>query len=146
MDNIYQWYLDNTHGRVAPAKDYPYNGTEGTCRNITEVAAILTGYKDLNNSEFAMVESTATFGPMVSAVDASTWQLYTGGILTNCTSQSVDHAIAFVGYNRDTNPPYWIIKNSWGVDWGMEGYIYVEYGTNQCNLTSYPSTAFVLET
>jgi len=31
---------------------------------------------------------------------------------------------------------YWIIRNSWGTDWGERGYIYLVYGTNTCGLAS----------
>jgi len=51
--------------------------------------------------------------------------------------------VALVGYNDESNPPYWIIKNSWGSDWGMEGYAYIAKGSNQCGIDSYPIAATV---
>eukprot|EP01062_Namystynia_karyoxenos_P065773 TRINITY_DN596_c0_g1_i1.p1 TRINITY_DN596_c0_g1~~TRINITY_DN596_c0_g1_i1.p1 ORF type:complete len:1640 (+),score=496.72 TRINITY_DN596_c0_g1_i1:129-4922(+) len=62
---------------------------------------------------------------------------YQGGILTGCTGhyssppQDIwfgDHAVVMVGYGVDGTQKYWIMKNSWGVNWGEGGYIRVARG------------------
>jgi len=35
------------------------------------------------------------------------------------------HMVVLIGYNDDAEIPYWIVRNSWGEDWGMDGYAYV---------------------
>merc|ERR1712098_354502 len=67
----------------------------------------------------------AVNGPISVAVDASTWQTYSGGIMTNCPSGQLDHGVLIVGYDNTSSPPYWIIKNSWATVWGEEGCIRV---------------------
>jgi cathepsin B len=44
------------------------------------------------------------------------------------------HAIEIVGWGEEKNTKYWIIKNSWGKDWGRNGYFYMERGTNNCKI------------
>lgn len=47
-------------------------------------------------------------------------QTYKSGIITSADCGSnVDHAVTIVGYGAN----YYIVKNSWGADWGEEGYV-----------------------
>jgi hypothetical protein len=47
------------------------------------------------------------------------------------------HAIEIVGYGINSEgEKYWIVKNSWGEDWGMKGYFYMRRGTNECKIES----------
>lgn len=71
--------------------------------------------------------------PVSAALNALPWQFYIGGILNNCENSmdSLNHAAEIVGYNLGENP-YYILKNSWGPDFGDNGYIYVAIGNNEC--------------
>jgi len=46
---------------------------------------------------------------------------YQGGIMTDCDSGQIDHAVLAVGFNTDHSTPYWIVKNSWATSWGEDG-------------------------
>ena len=60
------------------------------------------------------------------AVDAGNSQFmhYESGILnTKTCGTDLDHAITAVGYGAENGKNYFIVRNSWGSDWGESGYI-----------------------
>jgi len=127
-------------GGLEPNADYPYTGEDGNCAfKKIDVLATITGYKfatDPNNpNEGTMYQNLFNWAPLSICVDAASWQNYHGGILrgSQC-GQNLDHCVQAVGYNLNNNPPYWIVRNSWGTSWGVSGYIMLEYGQNTCGL------------
>lgn len=105
--------------------------------------AVITGYQDLPKNENQMAAWLAQNGPISVAVDATSWQTYRGGIMSNCRSQQLDHGVLIVGLGTSGSTQYWIVKNSWSTSWGEQGYIRLQFGTNQCLITQYPCTAKV---
>lgn len=51
----------------------------------------------------------------------------------NCSSWINNHAVLLVGVDDDGN---WLVKNSWGEDWGHDGYITLAPG-NTCGIANY---------
>jgi len=54
----------------------------------------------------------------------------------------LDHLVTLVGYSKTTEgQEYWIVKNSWGTEWGMEGYIEIanEKGLGICGINQFVS-------
>lgn len=94
-------------------------------------------------SEQAMRVFIAKYGPLAVKVDADAWRDYTGGIVRyHCSSftDSGDHAVQLVGYSVDNTHspplPYWIVRNSWGDEWGESGYIRLYRGANVCGIAN----------
>ncbi|MGD0710455.1 MAG: C1 family peptidase [Bacteroidales bacterium] len=75
------------------------------------------------------------YGPIFTYIDASSsaFSGYTGGILTETGSSNTDHCVVIVGWCDSAAVPgggYWIIKNSWNTGWGINGYLYISYGSD----------------
>jgi len=139
------WFYVNSYGGQDPASDYPYvSGTStqtGSCgaikSDVTEDISSTVGYyisqtPAQEKNMLAQIE----LSPMSITVDAELWQTYTGGIITSTSGcgTSIDHAVQATGYNAAGN--YWIVRNSWGADWGEQGFVYVQEGANVCGITS----------
>jgi len=94
-------------------------------------------------NETQVAESVAKAGPVGVAVSACEW----GSIKNNATNpiskcglpEKCGHYLMIVGYNADgvrdssgkqVGPAYWILKNSWGRNWGQEGYGFLEMGSS----------------
>lgn len=60
---------------------------------------------------------------------------YTGGIYQHVWGQyEAGHAIVMVGWDDTTEPPCWIVRNSWGSGWGERGYFRIRMGTNEVGI------------
>jgi len=145
MDNAFNWVVANRNGVVSTDASYPYvsgGGNVPACTTSGHTAgATITGHHDLPHEEAQMLTHLGTGGPIAIAVDASTWQTYTGGIMTSCPQGQLDHGVLIVGYGTSSGTSYWIVKNSWTANWGENGYIRLQYGTNQCNIDQYPTSS-----
>lgn len=110
--------------------DYRYEGTDKKrCRfNKKKSVGTCNGYVLLpSESEEKLQEAVAMEGPVAVGIDANnpSFQFYSNGIYyeKECSSVNINHAVTVVGYGSDgANKDYWIIKNSWGIEWGEEGF------------------------
>jgi len=128
-------------GGLESESDYPYTGEGGNCtfQKQDVVAQISSWHYATNNSNEKMMQTNLlAWGPLSICVDASQWQDYEGGVMSAeaCDYQSLDHCVQLVGYNAaEASNQYWIVRNSWNTDWGIEGYIWLQMWQNSCGLT-----------
>ena len=69
-------------------------------------------------------------GPVAAGVNAEPLVDYTGGIVKdrNLLHKIVNHVVSIVGWGREGDTEYWIVRNSWGQYWGEMGYFRIETG------------------
>ena len=77
------------------------------------------------NKEAAMMQAVAG-QPITAGIEADdNLQFYSSGVYSGPCGTDINHAILIVGYGvTRANKPYWTIKNSWGTEWGQNGFGY----------------------
>jgi len=146
MDDAFEYIIKN--GGIDTEASYPYKAVDGRCHyTAANSGATLASYKDIaSGSETDLTTAISTVGPISVAIDAShnSFQFYRSGVYYEpaCSSTQLDHGVTAVGYGALSNANYYLVKNSWGVDWGMAGYIYMSRNrNNNCGIAtdaSYP--------
>ena len=46
------------------------------------------------------------------------------------------HAVEIVGWGIENNVKFWWVKNSWGKEWGIDGYFKIKRGSDECKIES----------
>lgn len=92
----------------------------------------INGYTKVAPTENALLCAT-TEQPITVSLNATDFQFYHSGIYDgdSCPKDSTNtnHIALIVGYDSKDGKDYWIVKNSWGEDWGMKGYIFLQRNT-----------------
>ncbi|XP_065897864.1 digestive cysteine proteinase 2-like isoform X2 [Dysidea avara] len=145
MDNAFK-YIEANRG-LDTEECYPYRAHNEICEYRTScIGATLSSYRDITHgSESSLQDAVEHIGPISVAIDAGhrSFQLYKTGIYNEpeCSSTKLDHGVLAVGYGTE-GAAYWLVKNSWGPGWGMEGYVMMSKDrNNQCGIAtqaSYP--------
>ncbi|CAN9503915.1 unnamed protein product [Ophioblennius macclurei] len=122
---------------------YPYDGKRGHCKYTPKYrAANCSGYYFLpKGDEDALKLAVASIGPISVAIDASRpkFLFYRNGVYRDHTcTHNVNHGVLVVGYGTEKGHDYWLVKNSWGLKYGNEGYIKMARNKhNQCGIGLY---------
>lgn len=91
----------------------------------------------------ALIKEAVLDGPVATSMTAlSNLYTYTGGCYETETSEPLDHAVVIVGWNDNAcgGEGAWIIKNSWGQGWGINGFGYIKYGAARIGSYTYQIT------
>ena len=96
-----------------------------------------------DNSDQALMSALGSVGPVSAAVCIDkNFQFYSGGVYRGpvCTDENMNHAVLVVGYGNDpgSGATFWLVKNSWGVYFGEQGYIRMARGSGLVRKPVYP--------
>jgi len=82
--------------------------------------------------EQAMMQEIYQRGPIACGVAVTeAMENYTSGVFEDTTGDvNIEHEISVVGYGEEAGTPYWLIRNSWGTHWGLQGFMKLVRGKN----------------
>lgn len=142
-------------GRIALDSAYPYNSGSGKSPGVCHAArkaavqTKISSYKNVTSGDENALKEAVASAVVSVGIDAghAGFQYYFDGLYSEpfCykTYQGINHGVAVVGYGvgapeaTDDTQAYWLIKNSWGTEWGVDGYIYfARNNDNMCAIAT----------
>jgi len=133
IEKIFKSYLPNTG--VTQENCFVYSGTDKKCSKCktwqTQVWKTNNSYQSITPTIDNIKSALVNYGPVeVGMLVYDDFFAYTSGVYSH-TINTLDggHTVTIVGYGNDgNNVPYWIVKNSWGTNWGENGYFKIKMG------------------
>jgi C1A family cysteine protease len=145
MDDAFQYIVKN---KLELESDYSYKGVDGKCKVDESKGKVqLKGYKDVQANSPKQLMAALANQPVSVAIEADTsvFQSYSTGIISSSAcGTNLDHGVLVVGYGTEAGKDYYILKNSWGADWGEKGFFRIardasKNGPGICGLQMQPS-------
>ncbi|XP_048000819.1 cathepsin K-like [Leguminivora glycinivorella] len=131
------------HG-IPLEEDYGgYLNENGYCHleNVTEVFKIRGFTMVTPLSVSAMKVALYKYGPVIVTIQNNeAFNFYHSGVFYDhtCVNDYVGHAVTIVGYGSRDGADYWIVKNSFGQQWGQDGYMLLSSLHNNCFVLNEP--------
>ncbi len=125
MDSAFKFMIQQ---KQCNESEYPYTSgvteTKSKCHACDEFTSFTSCYTVPANNQVQLKEAVLK-NPVVIGIEADTYyfQSYSTGILTSSLcGTTIDHAVEIVGFGIENDTKYWTVRNSWGEDWGENGY------------------------
>lgn len=126
----------NGTGGAVLEQDFPYEATNLPCKGPYPHPYHIdswhfVGWSQGVPSPDSIKQAIMTYGPISVAIAVTrAFGGYNGGVFNaNDPNATINHAVVLVGWddNQGTNG-VWFLRNSWGPNWGEDGYMRIEYG------------------
>lgn len=130
-DHVMDYVIDNG---ICSEEDYPYIAKDQECKTCTPVPyAKISSHYQTDGSEDSLLQVLSK-QPVSVGIFADTIMYYISGIFDHGCTGSINHGVLAVGYGVENGTKYIKIQNSWGKDWGEDGYIRLIGGVNECSV------------
>jgi cathepsin L len=130
---VYDWLGGGKDG-LQTEQSLPYAGRDDKCSSSgsTPYEIATWGWVDpvdIQPTVDDIKASMCKYGAITAAVAATpAFIAYGGGVFDERSSSQINHAVTLVGW--DDSKGAWLLRNSWGTNWGEDGYMWIDYGSN----------------
>merc|ERR1712072_447031 len=147
-------YLKTNPAYTDESWPYPQPGVQQTCATpeaavVAIPAGTVTGERRVPKDDAKALMEAVSKQPVVVILnaDAQLWKSYKSGVMVEQCSSTLDgtgnHLVTIVGYGTEDGQDYWLVKNSWGTQFGIDGYYKIARNMNQtegqCGIRHDPS-------
>jgi len=128
MTQAFEYVKDNG---LQTEEEYPYLADNLQCRHRYNATVNLKKYISIPENNNHVLAKAVARGPVSVGVDAASnfFHFYLSGVINTeeCFSH-LNHGVLIVGYGTDEESglDYWLVKNSWGPQWGDHGYLKIK--------------------
>lgn len=128
---------------VCSEMSYPYQARILGTRKCSQLQKCLSPIPRVRTvrqieGELALQEALVR-GPVIIAMHVNALvYAYGSGVFNGTCNGPINHAVLLVGYNQTSKGvPFWVIRNSWGTDWGERGIFRIIRGRSLCQIGKY---------
>lgn len=132
MDNTFNYIRDKG---ITTSLSYPYVRVKQSCKSIKNPFYI-SGYQNITSKDCPALQTALIHQPISVGLDGNDFSSYNYGIFSKCGTK-----LSVAGLLVGMTDTYWMVKLSWGTDWGEFGYIKLARGNTCgiCQQASYPT-------
>lgn len=139
----YQSWMGQSKPNVSHEAQYPYLDRDPNLKCMGKPtwntgAKVTSAITDYGCNEDKLKKLVYKYGAVATGIYAgdNSFGNYAKGVYDTCSSTQMNHAVTVVGYGTESGKPYWVVKNSWGDNWGDGGYIKIARGNSECGIGS----------
>lgn len=143
--SAFEYIQENT---LMTESSYPYVATSKKCKFKKNTDNVnIDSFKSIEQNEDTIKKALVELGPLSAGICSTglqflrNWDILMKKPTIPCPTTYINHAVVIVGYGTENGVDYWIIKNSWGIVWGKDGFGRIQRGVNLCGISSYVNTA-----
>merc|ERR1712088_329736 len=143
VDCAYKSWMGQSKPDVSHEAQYPYLDRDPNLKCMGKPtwntgAKVTSAITDYSCNEDKLKKLVYKYGAVATGIYASdnSFGNYAKGVFDTCSSTKMNHPVTVVGYGTESGKPYWVVKNSWGANWGDGGYIKIARGNSECGIGS----------
>jgi len=136
---------------IQTEEDYPYVGKNQNCsHDASKAIKVNSGYYNVTPKDPEQLKAAVVGQPVSVGIQANqlVFKFFKGGVIKSMCTTLINHAVLVVGYDVIKGTEAFIVKNSWGPKWGVDGYVYIStdgsanHGKGVCGILMMPSVPY----